>query len=257
MEKRVYVKPLRKNAWAGVNKYPNCFDDLAPYYTISGGIYTGLDSKKEKELNKTQVYRGVDLAPTSDFWSTYYIRIGDNGLVLDLGRPDDLLRYYFLKGHKDIKSSSSDNKPSAKYMLVDELEEAKKQNVAAEKKVMAMKEYASMTPTEKRAALRLYNINSEDISPELVDSQLFSRIDRYPEKFIKKWVENEHRETEVILLRSIAAGIVKKRGGSHWLGDPKTGELLGRSFEDAVLFLEDKKNQETRLVIKKQLKEEK
>ena len=48
----VELKIRKKNPWAGLLKYKHCFDYIAPYFTRSGSIYTGLTPEDEKKFEK-------------------------------------------------------------------------------------------------------------------------------------------------------------------------------------------------------------
>jgi len=48
----VELRIRKKNPWAGILKYKHCFDYIAPYFTRSGSIYTGLTPEEEREFEK-------------------------------------------------------------------------------------------------------------------------------------------------------------------------------------------------------------
>jgi|WetSurMetagenome_2_1015567.scaffolds.fasta_scaffold71574_3 hypothetical protein len=48
----VILKKKTKDQWAHVVKYSNCFDYIAPYWTRSGNVYTGLTIEDEERLEK-------------------------------------------------------------------------------------------------------------------------------------------------------------------------------------------------------------
>ena len=52
----VELKIRKKNPWAGLLKYKHCFDYIAPYFTRSGSIYTGLTPEDEKKFEKELGY---------------------------------------------------------------------------------------------------------------------------------------------------------------------------------------------------------
>ena len=82
----VMLRPLRRNDWAGVFKFKNCSDYLGSYFTRSGQLYTGLreedgvDAETVARLSSAE--KGVDqpLNPSSEFWQTFTIKIGNKDI---------------------------------------------------------------------------------------------------------------------------------------------------------------------------------
>lgn len=58
----VELKIRKKNPWAGLLKYKHCFDYIAPYFTRSGSIYTGLTPEDERKFEKELGYPEGHLA---------------------------------------------------------------------------------------------------------------------------------------------------------------------------------------------------
>ena len=79
----VELKIKKQNPWAGLIKYKSCFDYVAPYFTRSGSIYTGLNPEEESYYEKTLGYEEGTLARSSEFWKTFCVKIGSKTLLLD------------------------------------------------------------------------------------------------------------------------------------------------------------------------------
>jgi hypothetical protein len=79
----VELKIKKKNPWAGLIKYKSCFDYIAPYFTRSGSIYTGLTPEEERRFEKELGYTEGTLSKESDFWKTFVVKVGARGLLLD------------------------------------------------------------------------------------------------------------------------------------------------------------------------------
>ena len=79
----VELKIRKKNPWAGLSKYKQCFDYIAPYFTRSGSIYTGLTPEDEKKFEKALGYPEGTLSKTSDYWKTFCVKVGAKSLILD------------------------------------------------------------------------------------------------------------------------------------------------------------------------------
>ena len=69
----VELKIKKKNPWAGLIKYRSCFDYIAPYFTRSGSIYTGLTPEDEKYFEKALGYPEGHLSKSSEFWSRFCV----------------------------------------------------------------------------------------------------------------------------------------------------------------------------------------
>lgn len=79
----VELKVTKKNPWVGLVKYKNCFDYIAPYYTRSGSIYTGLTPEDERKFEKELGYPEGHLAKTSPFWDNFTVKVGARSVILD------------------------------------------------------------------------------------------------------------------------------------------------------------------------------
>lgn len=251
--KMVILRSLKKNSWAGVAKYRNCWDYLAPYLTRSGRVYTGFNvvgtdeeaEELEKERLQLEKKLGLDLSPNSDYWANFIIRIGSSDLFLDVDDPQDRLRYFFLKGHKRVKNSLLENKASADYVLINKDEEAQRENQFNKIKRLANKEFDKLTPGDQRKALRLFGVNADDMSNEVVEQRLYAIVDNNPERFIDKWVNNEVRELEVLLERAVSANVVRRHQFTYKYGT----EVIGKDKEEAVHFLNNIKNHDIKAAI--------
>mgnify|MGYP003294829007 CR=1 FL=1 len=101
----VELKIKKKNPWAGLIKYKSCFDYIAPYFTRSGSIYTGLTPEDEKKYEKALGLPDGELSKSSDFWKTFCVKIGSRSLILDDQYPRQEMIIKFLTGHKRVATS--------------------------------------------------------------------------------------------------------------------------------------------------------
>lgn len=240
---RVILRPIYKNSWVNVKRYRNCYEDLAPYWTRGGRIYTGLTDKDRERLEEK--LGGIDLRPESEFWANFYIRTTGKDLYLFTDDPMDELRYLFLKNHKLVQRSLTERKPGARFALINEEEEARKRNVHAKLVREAMKEFDKLSPEDMRKVLRLYGHNADKMNNEVVENRLFDIVQGDPRSFVERWVRNEHRDTEAFISRAISKNIVRKNKNIYKYGT----EVIGHSLDDVVAFFEDKKNQDVKMVI--------
>lgn len=239
----VKLRPIRRDQWSKVGKYKNCHTDLAPYYTRSGRIYTGLTTNDEERLSKELK---IDLTPDSNFWKNFFIRTGVEDILLDVDDPFEEVKYLFLKNHKRVKNSILEKKATADFVLINENEEAKRDNIYNRIKREAVKAFDSMSVTDMRKALRLFGENADDAPNEVVENRLYSIVEGNSEKFLEKWVHNQHKDTDFILESAISKNIIRKNKNIYRYGS----DIIGNSKEDAIYFLEDLKNQDVKIAIK-------
>lgn len=241
----VVLKFARVNPWAGIAKYKNCYDYIGTYWTRSGNRYTGLTEEDARRLEKEMGYEEGHLAPTSTFWKTYSIRIGAKDVYLHTEKPEDELAYLFLKGHKRVALGLSNIKPQNDYVLVNSEAEAEAKNKINRVKREAVTEFNKMSLEEMRKCLRIYGNRADNISNELVENKLFELIEKDPNKFFLIWVNNKNKETQYILDTAIGKNIIRKSKNIYYYGT----DVIGRSNDDVISFLNNKANQEIKLAI--------
>ena len=241
----VELKIKKKNPWIGLIKYKNCFDYIAPYYTRSGSIYTGLTPEDEKYFEKALGYDEGHLAKTSDFWQTFCVKVGTRTLLLDDSIPRQAMIIKFLSGHKRVATSLDKLDAGKDYLLINREAEAVEANKINKQRREAIKEFDKLSLDQMRKCLRLFGLNGERMSNELVESTLFSLIDKNPKKFFDKWVNNNMKETEFLIEEAIAKGVIRRDRTQYFYGT----EMFADSIESAVAYLDNKKNQDLKLTI--------
>ena len=96
-----------------------------------------------------------------------------------------------------------------------------------------------------RKCLRIFGVKSDNLSNELVESTLFNLVDKQPAKFFQVWVNNKDKETEFLIEEAIAKGVLRKDRTQYYYGS----EMIADSKEDAIAYLNAKKNQDLKLSI--------
>lgn len=246
----VIVRILRVNPWTGVTKWPNTFDYVGPYYTRSGSIYTGLTQEDARRLEKELGLEEGTLNPTSDYWTTFAVRLGAKDLILNTERPLDELQYLFLKNHKRVALGMSNVNPSKDYVLINSDAEAEQANKRNKTKREAYVELDKMSIEDMRKCLRLYGMKSDTMSNELVEAKLTEQIEKSPEAFLLKWVNNPNKEMNYLVEEAIAKNIIRKNRTQYFFGT----DMIGNGLDDVIDYLKDKKNQDILLAIKAEVK---
>lgn len=246
----VIVRILKVNPWTGLTKWPTTFDYVGPYWTRSGNIYTGLTNEDARRLEKALGKQEGELNPNSDFWTTFAVRIGAKDLILNTDRPMDELQYLFLKNHKRVAVGLSNIDPSKDYVMINSDAEAEQQNKANKTKREAYRELDKMSIEDMRKCLRLYGMKSDTMSNELVEAKLTEQIEKSPEKFMLKWVNNADKDINYLIEEAIAKNIIRRNRSQYFFGT----DMIGNGLDDAIAYLKDKKNQEIMLAIKQEIK---
>ena len=241
----VELKIKKKNPWAGLIKYRSCFDYIAPYFTRSGSIYTGLTPEDEKYFEKALGYTEGHLAKASEFWTTFCVKVGARTLLLDDSIPRQQMIIKFLTGHKRVATSLDRLDAGKDYLLVNREAEAVEQNKQNKLRRDAVKEFDKLSIEQMRKCLRMYGVRPDDMSNELIESTLFSLVDKNPKKFFQKWVDNKNKDTEYLIEEAIAKGVIRKDRTQYYYGS----EMFADSLDDAISYLDAKKNQDLKLSI--------
>jgi len=242
-----------KEPWSGRSIYKNCRHGIQTYLKRSGVRYTGLENDDNLRIRLEKILNFPDgyLKPQSDFWDSFTIWINDSGeLRLDTeGSPEDELKYYFLRNHKDVAQGLKDRKPSADYVLLQEETEAKEQNVKARIKRKAMVEFSKLTPSQMRKALRLYGYNSTNVSEEIVENRLFDLVEENPQRFLTIWVNNTNKDIQFLIEEAVAKNILRKNKTMYKYGT----DVIGSTLDDAIIYLSNPVNNDVRIAILSQL----
>ncbi len=241
----VELKIKKKNPWIGLIKYKNCFDYIAPYYTRSGSIYTGLTPEDEKYFEKALGYDEGHLAKTSDFWQTFCVKVGTRTLLLDDSIPRQAMIIKFLSGHKRVATSLDKLDAGKDYLLINREAEAVEQNKQNKMRRDAIKEFDKLSLDQMRQCLRLFGMSADRMSNELVESTLFGLVDKQPKKFFDKWVNNKSKDTEYMIEQAIAKGVIRKEKTNYFYGT----DLFATTLDEAIAYLDNKKNQDLKLAI--------
>ena len=245
----VELKLRKNNPWAGLVKYKNCFDYIAPYFTRSGSIYTGLTPEDEARFEKALGYAEGTLAKTSPFWQTFTVKVGAKSVILDDSFPRQEMIIKFLSGHKRVATSLDKLTAGKDYILINRQAEAIEQNRINKLRRDAIKAFDKLSLDEMRRCLRLFGVKSDNLSNELVESTLFNLVDKQPKKFFEKWIDNKNKDTEFLIEEAIAKGIIRKDRTQYYYGT----EMLADSLQDCIAYLDAKKNQDLKISIMNQV----
>ena len=241
----VTLRHKKKDPWSGVYKYKNCFDYIGPLLTRSGNAHTWLTEEDAVRLEKALNFGAGTLSPNSEYWDSFTVKVSNSEKILDTDKAWDELQYLFLRNHKKVANGINDQKMGTEWILINKESEAKEANVSARKKREAIREFDKMSIDDMRKCLRIYGYRSETMSNELAESKMFELVEKDPEKFFTRWVDNKTKFTEFIIEAAIAKNIIRKSKNMYYYGT----DIIGTSLEDVVANIDDKKNQDLKLTI--------
>lgn len=241
----VILKLTKKDSWSGVYKYKDCKDYTSSYFTRSGNLYTGLTKEDEVRLEKELGYVEGHLSPKSSFWKTFSVILGAKEKILHTEYPMDELQYLFLKNHKRVANGLKYQGPGKDYLLINKNTEAEEANKHNQVKIDAIVEFKKLSMEQIRKCLRLFGYRPDSMSDDMARAKLFEEIENNPSSFFTKWVNNKARETEYILNSAVAKNIIRKSRTSYYYGT----DMIGNSKDDAISYLDDKKNQDLKMTI--------
>jgi hypothetical protein len=139
----------------------------------------------------------------------------------------------------------ADIKPATDYVLINKEAEAKEENRLNRDRRNANKAFDKMSLEDMRKCLRLYGYKADTMSSELVESKLYELVDKNPNLFFTKWVNNKSKGTEYIIAQAISKNIIRKTRNVFYYGT----DIIGSSMEDTVSYLDNPSNQDLRLSI--------
>lgn len=245
----VRLEHARKDNWSGFIKYPNCFTGFGAPLSRSGNRITGLTEEDERRLEKALGYPVGHLARTSNFWITYAVRVPKQGMDLHTEIPEHEMIYLLAKAHHRVAIGKSKITPNTDFVLINYEMEAEEANKNSRTKIEAYGEFNKMSPSDIRKALRLYGFKADNVSDDVAKSKLFDFIENDPVRFLTSWVNNKSRETQYLIEAAISKNIIRKQKNLYYYGT----EVIGHSLQDAMAHIDDKNNQDIKMVIMQEL----
>jgi len=250
-ERIVRIKPITKDNWSGMNRFPKCKDVIAPTQ-INGTYNIGITDKERVDLEERLNLSKNELGPFSKFWKEYSVIIHNKELILDLNNPMDYISYKVLMQSPRVAQSDKledrQLKPKAEYAIYNEEEKAKRENIKVNLKKKAWKIFATASLKEQRDILKLLGVNAHTASAEIVENKLSEFVETDPAKVIEI-KEQENFKMKVFLSDCIRIKALRRNAGAYFYGDIH----LGHDEEMTILFLENPENQEILLSLKQKL----
>lgn len=198
-----------------------------------------------------------------NYWDNVKIRIGKEGLYLDLKDPEQYIQYKVLlslddKICPDINKLEEQPKQTYKYVIV------RKNDVAKQvlKKIDINKEaYKLLGKIEDdvEAMKDFLMVNdiymTDDTTVDIISAEVSKLLADNPEKFVRI-LKDPSYNTRILLHKALRSGEVVKRGSQYY---SKDGEALAEpnqvsTLQNTLEYLESSANQEYKLLLLSKLK---
>jgi hypothetical protein len=214
----------------------------------------------EEEKSYLESMTGLNLSVYGDYWSNAYVKLGkeDASNILDLKNPEDYISYKILLSltKEDIAPSWADRnlKQTYQFALTKEDEELIESKTKFNIKKEAYKFYGKIEDDKVQVLgiLRLMTnkLISEDSSLEWLQGKLGELVENKPTEFLNV-IKDKSLPTKLMVNEAIEKDVIVKKGNKYSTVDGldlcNSGEIP--TFENAVAYLDNPKNQEVRDII--------
>lgn len=226
--------------------------EIDPFTNI---VRTGLSDEEARALETEMGLKVMDLSPYSKFWSNFkmYATVKKDGAILDLDRSAiDKIRYAYLIIQKKVSLSTVDALENGfvEYVILNADKESEIGSKKIKIKLDAMKVLSEMTLTEQSDFLKVYEEGKyklgKNATPDAILTKAGEIVDQYPAKFLEL-VKAPNYKAALFLQECMSIGAIRKSGGAYYIAG---GEVLGKSYEDALNNLQKPEFQEVKISLK-------
>jgi hypothetical protein len=244
------LKFIRTSEWSNVTKYKNCYTTLTAGLSRTGQRATGLTPEKERELEEKLGFESGTLNKSNnEYWDKFAIKVPSHGITLNTMNALDELYYEFLSHYHRVANGIQNIKPSNDFVLINDESEAKVENIAAKSRRTAIREFEKLSLDDMRKWLRIIGVRSDSMNTELIENRAFKEVEKDPNGFLTKWVNNKQRETTYLIEQAISKNIIRRNKSIYLYGT----DTIGHSLTDAIAYLDDKQNSDIRRTITAEL----
>jgi len=243
-------------------------------HVISGGMLTGSKRKfcaplqrngsvaniltpEEKEY--LERVTNLNLSVYGDFWTSFFVSLykDDANNRFDMSNPMDYISIRILESLKnDIAPTWNDRnkKQTYQFVITRTDEEFKEKKVKLDTKKQAFKLYGKIEDDRDKLIGILKLLTNQPISADSkldwIQGKVEEYLDKMPSSFLSI-IEDKSFDTKVLIHKGIDSGLVIRSGNKYSTIDGldlcENGEVA--SFDNAVKYLDNPKNQEVRLLI--------
>lgn len=197
----------------------------------------------------------------NDFWNRCFVILKKADIILDLSQPMDYIRYKILLQYPDLVAPSYKTRnrvDSIKYFIVKEDEVNVERSKEADVKAEAWAKYYSISQEKSDMIDVLLAINKKitlaSCKTEWLKTTLMDMVENNPKHFLDI-VKDKDFKHKALLGALVNNGLVSLRHGLYVSidGIQLCAENEQATYENAINFLKDKKNQAVVLPLKDRL----
>lgn len=201
---------------------------------LSTGEYKNPLTKDEKKFleevldledNALSIYKTVN-----NFWWDYYVEVGKDGLVLNLSKPEDYIKYKVLLLNRDYIAPSVEelqDRPKAtyRYVMVVEGAEDKMENAKMDATMASYREFGKIETDvdTMRVLVELLDARpyGQGTTVQFLRSRINQLIQANPKVFLQA-ITDPMLHTKVLIRRGVEIGDVIRRNDLYYLRNGNT-----------------------------------
>ena len=259
------ITDKRHVAYGG--KLDGSYDSFPPKMSrtsASGSLISFLSLDEQAYLEKYLALDDGELNPNNKvgYLRTFEVKIGKEGIGLDLSSPEDYLKYKVLLSYTDIVSPdifSTPTKLSYKYEVVREKDVNKKVSTRVNYNRDAYMLFGKMEDSREQLAGAYRVITGKRISADSKIDWLIGQVGQLIEADAKRFVEvikDDLYQDKLFLELAIDNGQIVKTKGLYYTEDGIELSVAGEkpTLINAIQFLNNIENQDLKLVIQSKMK---
>ncbi len=199
-----------------------------------------LEPSEQRKFEKLLGMSEGTLAANSDYWIDFSVDIQGSDLILDPDSPYDQLQLILLRSKTNLVADGLEElktKANAEFVIVSEIEEAKKSNKLRSNKSKAYALFEKMTTSEMEDVLIAMGKKPTSMSKDMIENAVGIEVDLNPAKFLNIYT-NPKFQNLVFINKLLNLGILTKRGEAVVYEE----EVLGYDVGSAIDYLHSPDN---------------
>lgn len=184
---------------------------------LTGAEKTFLEQALNMDYNALSIY--------GNFWDSYNVIVGKEGITLDLSNPNDYLKYKVLLANSDLIAPSVEtmqDRPKATYqfVLIHDNEESAMENAKMTATMASYKEFGKIDHDMDTMRVLVEILDAKPYAASTPMAALTSRINQLIQSDAKAFlrtVTDPMLHTKVIIRRATELGKLSKRGDYYYL----------------------------------------
>lgn len=273
-EKVIKVRPVFENAGGLIKDQGHAaffqLEGTAYRFTVPkmGGKYKNVLTNEEKtffesylglEENAMSIYKKKD-----NYWKDFFIKIGRDGISLDLSQPLDYIKYKVLLSNTGLicpNYKDRTTKATYKYYIEDRDEVSQARREATDLNMRAYKAYGKIEEDRNKliSFLKVYGLSSSTIQNKIsktskldfLQSEVTKIIDENKVLFVEL-MEDPTFDIRLTIAQAMEVGAIERDKGKFYT--PGKEDLLGNNVREVIEKLSMNVNQDLLLTIESRIK---